>query len=378
MNYLISKLKALYIYSPQRNVKKVLKKLNVISSENSELTSKSSNEAISDILNCSSMSELLAFRIRQLDEGSYTFLGDKRVIDLWGLTAKCSCYSIKVLDWNWNSEINFQMLKTEKIIFCRIPNKNEEWQQLSQIRKKLKNDLYTIVELLLPFTIITFLQKKVDYYIKSFDEILPYYLGTDFFGPIKELNDVYNLSGKKVIEFGPFDGCQSAGLINLAVKSLDCVEIRSENITKTLAAANAFNWSNLNIIMNDFHDVNSDRYGKYDLAFAHGVYYHSISPFLFLENLVNLADNIFIGGFCATDEKPDGKFELLEYKDSKYRAKKYIEGSDFTAGINAFGYFFHKDDLVKFFTEQGFKVKVLSDYQVNVTAGVYLRFLAQR
>jgi len=80
----------------------------------------------------------------------------------------------------------------------------------------------------------------VDYYIKTFDEIVPYYLGTDYFGPLKELNDEYNLRDKEVIEFGPFDGCQSAGLINLGVKRLDCVEIRSENVTKTLAAAYAF------------------------------------------------------------------------------------------------------------------------------------------
>ena len=90
-----------------------------------------------------------------------------------------------------------------------------------------------------------------------------------------------------------------------------------------MVAADAFNWPNLNIIMNDFHDVNSDRYGKYDLAFAHGVYYHSISPFLFLENLVSLSDNVFIGGFCATEEKPEGYFEILNYQSLQYRVKKY-------------------------------------------------------
>ena len=130
--------------------------------------------------------------------------------------------------------------------------------------------------------------------------------------------------------------------------------------------------------MNDFHDVNSDKYGKYDLVFAHGVYYHSISPFLFLENIVSLGDNIFIGGFCATEDNPVGEFEILEYNGSKYRVKKYVESSDFTAGINTFGYFFHKDDLIKYFALQGYKIKVISDSLEDITAGIFLRFLAQR
>jgi hypothetical protein len=51
--------------------------------------------------------------------------------------------------------------------------------------------------------------------------------------------------------------------------------------------------------------------------------------------------------------------------------------TDFKAGLNAFGYFFPKDDLIKFFVEQGYYVKVLSGYPVNITAGIYLRFLAK-
>ena len=112
MNTIISKLKALYIYSPERNINKALKKLKIISTKKSELISESRNEAISEILNCNSLPELLAYRIKQLDGVSYTLLGDKRIIDLWDLNAKCPNHSIKVLDWSWDNEINYKQLQS--------------------------------------------------------------------------------------------------------------------------------------------------------------------------------------------------------------------------------------------------------------------------
>ena len=204
-------IKALYIYSPQRNLRQIMKKIYLNKNEVQKKPDHR-NDAIDDIINCKSLPELLAFKINRLNKGSYTLLGDKTQIDSWGLNDKCPGYNIRSMNWDWPSEINFRQLKLERIIFCRVPKNSQEWQKLSNIRLYLKNDLYTIVELLLPYTRITFLQKKLDYFIKTFDEILPYYMGTDFFGPLEDLDNEYNLQGKKVIEFGPFDGCQSAGL----------------------------------------------------------------------------------------------------------------------------------------------------------------------
>ena len=114
------------------------------------------------------------------------------------------------------------------------------------------------------------------------------------------------------------------------------------------------------------------------MVFAHGVYYHSIAPFLFLENLLGLSDNIFVGGFCATDKSPPGGFTTLNYQGIDYRVKRYKEGVGYTAGVNTYGYFFHKEDLKHFFIERGYDIKVISDEPVKVTAGNFLRFLAQK
>jgi hypothetical protein len=179
-----------------------------------------------------------------------------------------------------------------------------------------------------------------------------------------------------VIEFGPFDGCQTAGLVNLGVKNLTCIEARAENAIKTMVARYVFGWNNVELVMDDFHNAEQLKYGTYDLAFAHGVYYHSIAPFLFLENLMSLSNNIFLGGFCATENLPEGNYETLEYGGQEYRVKLYQEAQNFTAGVNTKGYFFHKEDLMKFFQERNYELVIISDEDSNVTAGNFLRFLA--
>src|SRR5262249_42798225 len=121
--------------------------------------------------------------------------------------------------------------------------------------------------------------------------------------------------------------------------------------------------------------------GTFDLAFAHGVYYHSVAPLLFFENLLSLSPNVFLGGFCATDDRPAYEYDLLEHGGHLYRAKVYQEMvGRFTAGVNNTAYFLHGEDLMDFFRHQGCDVTVLSDEVTaeDQPAGRYLRFLARR
>ena len=116
---------------------------------------------------------------------------------------------------------------------------------------------------------------------------------------------------------------------------------------KLLAVRHALGWNNVEIRQDDFHNVDARNVGRFDLAFAHGVYYHSITPFVFLENLISLSDRIYFGGYCATDDNPAGPFITLDHRGHVYRAKQYRESGvmDFYAGLHSHGYFFHADDL---------------------------------
>ena len=42
------------------------------------------------------------------------------------------------------------------------------------------------------------------------------------------------------------------------------------------------------------------------------------------------------------------------------------------------GYFFYRDDILNFFVEKGFEIKIISDDPAKVTAGRFLRFLAKK
>ena len=308
-----------------------------------------------------------ALKLRGIKET--TLMGDPLVLSGWisGLSDEGITAHIKA--WNWEASVPG--------IIARVPTTNEHWKTISKAE-----GLMLLSELLGPFSVIQYLRSKFNYFV-SMDDSIDHYLGYKSLLPLQTLNEIFpfrllneivQIKGKSVIEFGPFDGYQTAALCSLGA-DVTAIEARAENAIKTQAGLAAAGLS-ARIINDDFHNAN--KYGRFDLAFAHGVYYHSVAPFVFLQNLVSLSDNILVGGFCATDELPTNEWDTLTHRGETYRVKQYHEGTDFTAGINSIGYFFHGDDLMMFFSNQEFKITVISDEQPMVTAGRYLRFLAQR
>jgi hypothetical protein len=282
--------------------------------------------------------------------------------------------------WNWEDTLDFSE-RTDALLVCKVPTNPDHWQALKKLREISPVRVIGIQELLLPFTPIQLAQSVLPYYreTSTLSAIAPFYLGREYFRPIDRLDQVLPLSGKSVIEFGPMDGCLTAGLVAAGVGRLVAVEARPENFIKTLIARHAFGWDNVELVMDDFHNADRTTYGTFDLVFAHGVYYHSVAPFLFFQNMLSLSNNIFLGGFCATDYLPDGPYQELRYEGREYRVKEHQESAEpVTGGINATGYYFSKDDLMRFFRDEGCDVVVLSDEPSEVTAGRYVRLLARR
>jgi hypothetical protein len=154
-----------------------------------------------------------------------------------------------------------------------------------------------------------------------------------------------------------------------------------------MIARYCFNWNNVELVMDDFHNADRQKYGEFDLAFAHGVYYHSFVPFFFLENLVSLSDNIFIGGYCTSDSiaaKPSNSFlsytiETLEYQGKKYVVKRTRLGNTYNNAANEFAYQFNRKDLLDFFADRGYELTVLHDAATPDPWGDwYLTFLARK
>jgi hypothetical protein len=337
------------------------------------------NKVLDDLLRSPDLCTLLVFAIGRGADQRLVFAGAEGVfVDAAAELGKKG-RTVACVPWQWSDgAAGLNAEEGARVVLCRLPVTEAEWQTVAALKQRLGGRLTLLTELLLPFTRITFLQGKLDYFLKELGALLPHYLGEKFFGPLDKLDAVFPLRGKSVIEFGPFDGCQTAGLVQLGAASVTCIEARAENAVKTLTAADVFGWSNVRVMMDDFHNADATKYGRFDLAFAHGVYYHSIAPFVFLENLLGLSDRVFLGGFCATDTLPATPWMDLSHGGRTYRAKQYREAGHFTAGVNRMAWHFHAEDLMRFFTERGWKLQMISDEETTVTAGRYVRFLASR
>jgi hypothetical protein len=366
--------------SPKENMKLLGAKMRYWYSPGSiQASPKEFNAVVPDVNKEPVLAELAVSRLPQ----------PRQAVGLLGNASDTSPFAVSLtkagvkpvqMEWDWGHKVDLPE-RIDTLLVCKVPMNSRHWQALKKLREETPAGAICVHELLLPFSPIQLAQSLLPYYkeTSTLSSIAPYYLGREYFGPIDRLDHVLPLSGKSVIEFGPMDGCHTAGLVAAGVRKLVSIDARPENYIKTLIARQAFGWDNVELIMDDFHNVDRTTYGSFDLVFAHGVYYHSTAPFHFFQNMLSLSSNIFIGGFCATDSLPAGPYEVMTHGGREYRAKQHEEARrSMMGGINATGYFFHKDDLMMFFRDEGCEVTVLSDEQSDVIAGRYLRFLARR
>lgn len=291
------------------------------------------------------------------------------------------------IEWGWESGPDPAALPDDaQIVVCKLPVNEAQWRIIKALKARHGTRVTGLQELVLPFTTILEAQASFEYCVQSLAGIAPFYEGSAYFGPLDKLNAAFPLTGKRVIEFGPMEGAQTAGLINLGARSVTCIEARAGSFIKTMIARYCFGWDGVDIIMDDFHNADRQKYGEFDLAFAHGVYYHSMAPFLFFENVMSLSDNIFIGGYCTAANAPPGppspmvySFETLEYEGKTYTVKKIKTGNSYNSAVNLVGYHFDRNDLMNFFRERGYAVTVIRDESVHDPWGNwYLEFLACR
>jgi hypothetical protein len=320
---------------------------------------------------------LIASRIEP--DGMVALLGSREEIEFLSAEIERQGHQVLPVLWNWEGPAEKNIPEGAIIVLCKVPLNEYQWRTVGKFQDRYGSRVLGIEELVLPFTAIQYGQAALTYNISNLEELVSYYQGKKFFGPIAELNALYPLAGKRVIEFGPMEGAQTAGLLHFGAASVTCVEARAVSLIKTMIAKYCFNWDNVSLVMDDFHNARQAKYGTFDLAFAHGVYYHSIVPFYFFENLMSLSANIFIGGYCVENLESNPQHEVLEYEGKKYHVARIKIGNTYNSAINEFAYHFRKDDLVEFFSERNYKTTVISDDLLEGDHGDrYLRFLAQR
>jgi hypothetical protein len=308
-------------------------------------------------------------------------LGDQQQIDFLKPGIEGRGLKVTASVWDWSDGADYGSVPEGSIIvLCRLPVTEQHWRVVQALKARYGPRVIGIQELALPFTTIHQAQASLTYSVDSFDELTSYYLGKAFFGDFfDELNAAVPLKGRRVIEFGPMEGAQTAALVNLGAESVTCIEARAVSFIKTMIAKYCCGWDNVTLIMDDFHNANRQKYGKFDLAFAHGVYYHSIAPFFFFDNLMSLSDNIFIGGYCIGPAGPSDNRETLEYEGRKFLVKKIEIGNTYNNAVNEYAYHLSNVDLIDFFRERNYDVNVMLDEAIDEPWGErYIRFLATK
>ena len=289
--------------------------------------------------------------------------------------------------WSWETGANLDPVPDDAlIVVCPLPVTEDQWRIIKQLKARYGPRVTGIQELVLPFTTILQAQTSFEYCVQSLAEITPLYVGQSYFGPLDKLNEAFPIAGKRIIEFGPMEGAQTAGLLHLGARSVTCIEARAVSFIKTMIAGYCFGWDRVNLIMDDFHNADRQKYGTFDLCFAHGVYYHSMAPFLFFENVMSLSDNIFIGGYCTAANAPprppsvqEYSFETLEYEGKRYPVRKIKIGNSYNNAVNLHGYHFDRNDLVNFFRDRGYAVTIIRDEGIYDPWGNwYIDFLARK
>ena len=308
-------------------------------------------------------------------------LGDQQQIEFLKPGIEARGLKVTASVWDWSDGDKYDSVPEGSIVvLCKLPVTEHHWRVVQALKARYGSRVMGIQELALPFTTIQQAQASLTYCVENFEELTSYYLGKTSFGDFfDDLNAALPLKGKRIIEFGPMEGAQTASLVNLGAASVTCIEARAVSLIKTMIAQYCFGWNNVTLIMDDFHNANQQKYGKFDLAFAHGVYYHSIAPFFFFDNLMSLSDNIFIGGYCTGPDGPNDHRDTLEYEGRKFLVKKIEIGNTYNNAVNEYAYHLSNTDLIDFFRERNYNVNVMMDEPNDDPYGErYIRFLASK
>jgi len=300
-----------------------------------------------------------------------------------------------LIDWRYGEPMP-ALPTAGRAIVCEIPLSYQDYTSLAGLRERYPT-LSTLWELTLSISALLEVMLILDYFVgvadrnnkktESLSDHEHYFrvmcgvynstiaLQPSFPDIIKRLD----LNGKTVIEFGPADGIHTGWLVNSGAKHVTTVEGRPENIIKLLAAQFAFGWKNLEIVLDNFQYPGRWADRRYDLVFAHGVVYHCLNPFYFMDVMTQITDKIFLGGWVATDTKPLSKWQSVEYAGRSYRMQTYDEPSHFCSGLASRSSFLDADGIENFFRDRGFRVELVEkDPNTTGLTDAFLRWIITR
>jgi phospholipid N-methyltransferase len=200
---------------------------------------------------------------------------------------------------------------------------------------------------------------------------------------IFDLNQVYRVKDKSILEIGPFEGGNTKQLFDLGAKKITAIEANEEFYLKTLLVKEAFSLDALEPIIGDCNLLldDKDRFPdkSYDLLYASGVLYHMSNPVESIRLFSRLSDTIYVNSHIASDEVPSGEWLDIDDKEgNSYRCRRNTyETKEHWGGVDRSAVWLDRESMFAAFQNLGFKINLLEE-SVNTIRGNYVAFLATR
>lgn len=174
---------------------------------------------------------------------------------------------------------------------------------------------------------------------------------------IVRLHEALDLSNKRVLEIGCFEGIHTLGLRKFCA-DVTAIDIRPVNVLKTLARLSAFGTS-ANVYQCDVESIDAD-FPDFDVIFHCGVLYHLEDPVAHLRKLLPHCSSIYLDTHIATVELRDAE---LSSGGRMYVGHRHLEGgwTDPFSGRASSAFWLTLDDLRDLLSEYGFASEIWSE-----------------
>lgn len=198
---------------------------------------------------------------------------------------------------------------------------------------------------------------------------------------IEAFHRTLSFRGKTVLELGHLEGGNSKQMLELGAEKVTGIESHPEAFLKSLLAQNAFALHQAEFVFGDFNSLLAEVWPEdkqFDICLACGVLYHMSDPVRTIDLICKRASVIHVWTQVGSEISPKGPW--VNRKDSAgriYRGRKkiYTLGAHL-GGIQSSAVWLCKEDLLRAFTDRGFRILDLEES--NNRNGSAVRFTACR
>ena len=204
---------------------------------------------------------------------------------------------------------------------------------------------------------------------------------------------VFDVSGKTVLELGPLEGFHTSMLQSYGAASIDAIEANALAFVRCLMTKEILKLDRANFYLGDFNKWLETTDRRYQLILASGVLYHSHDPIRLLELIASKADSVYLWTHYFDDTAmPRGDLRRVPFSenvevrrshgvDVRLHERSYYKAwrdPSFCGGIQDRHFWIDRSDILDLLTAFGFDRIEIADDQPTHVNGPSFSIFAER